>query len=84
MTPYRSIMQDHTAICSRMQLVMPVKHDDPSVRVTTSLTAQQDLVLRALAAKHRVSVAWLVRYAVSQLVEQADNVQLPLNLIRRS
>ncbi|MHB1217125.1 MAG: ribbon-helix-helix domain-containing protein [Alphaproteobacteria bacterium] len=56
---------------------------DLSVRVTASLTKEQDRVLRALAAKHKVSVAWLIRYAVSQLVEQADTVQLPLDLIRR-
>lgn len=54
-----------------------------SVRVTASLTKDQDRVLRALADKHKVSVAWLVRYAVAQLVEQADEVQLPLDLIRR-
>ena len=59
---------------------MPVKSDDASVRVTASLTSQQDRVLRALAAKHKVSVAWLVRYAVAQLVERADTVQLSLDL----
>jgi hypothetical protein len=62
---------------------MPTKSDDMSVRVTASLTKEQDRVLRTLAAKHKVSVAWLIRYAVAQLVEQADAVQLPLNLIRR-
>ena len=34
------------------------------VRVTATVTAEQDRVLRALAAKHKGSVAWLVRYAV--------------------
>jgi hypothetical protein len=63
---------------------MAARTDDLGVRITASLTKEQDRVLRALAAKHKVSVAWLVRYAVSQLVEQADNVQLPLDLIRRS
>lgn len=62
---------------------MPGKSDDLAIRVTASLTKEQDRVLRALAAKHKVSVAWLIRYAVSQLVEQADSVQLPLDLIRR-
>jgi len=62
---------------------MPAKPDDLGVRVTASLTKEQHRVLRALAAKHKVSLAWLIRYAVTQLVEQADTVQLPLDLIRR-
>ena len=41
-------------------------------------------VLNALAAKHKVSIAWLVRYAVSQLVDNADSMQLPLDLPHRS
>lgn len=60
---------------------MPAKSDE-SARVTATLTKEQDRVLRALAEKHRVSVAWLIRYAVSQLVEQADSVQLSLDLRR--
>ena len=63
---------------------MAAKPDDLGVRVTASLTREQDRVLRALSDKHKVSVAWLIRYAVGQLVEQADTVQLPLDLIRRS
>ena len=62
---------------------MPGKPDDLGVRIAASLTRDQDRVLRALAAKHKVSVAWLIRYAVSQLVERADSVQLPLDLMRR-
>ncbi|MGH6679564.1 MAG: hypothetical protein ACREDL_11705 [Bradyrhizobium sp.] len=62
---------------------MPKKPDDPGVRVTASLTREQHRVLRALADKHKISVAWLVRYAVSRLVEQADAIQLPLDLVRR-
>lgn len=62
---------------------MAAKSSDGSVRVTATLTSEQDRVLRALADKYKVSVAWLIRYAVSQLVEQAGSVQLPLNLTRR-
>lgn len=62
---------------------MPAKPDDGSVRVTATLTKEQNRMLRALAEKHQVSVAWLVRYAVNQLVEQSDSVQLPLDLSRR-
>jgi hypothetical protein len=65
------------------EALVPTKADEPSVRVTASLTKHQDRALRALAAKHNVSVAWLVRYAVSQLVESADELQLPLDLGRR-
>jgi len=63
---------------------MPSRPVDASVRITVSLTKEQDRVLRALADKHKVSVAWLVRYAVTELVDQANSVQLPLDLIRRS
>lgn len=63
---------------------MPSRAVDASARITVSLTKEQDRVLRALADKHKVSVAWLVRYAVAELVERADAVQLPLDLIRRS
>ncbi len=53
-----------------------------TVRITATLTKEQERVLRALAAKHHVSVAWLVRYAVGKLVDEAENVQLPLDLFR--
>jgi hypothetical protein len=73
-------MQHYAVICSKVQRGMSVKPEDASVRVTASLTSQQDRVLRALAVKHKVSVAWLVRFAVAQLVERADTVQLSLDL----
>jgi len=57
--------------------------DEPGVRVTATLSAQQDRVLRGLAAKNKVSVAWLIRYAVDRLIEQGETVQLSLNLSRR-
>lgn len=55
---------------------------EPTVRVTATITKEQDRTLRGLAAGHDVSVAWLVRYAISRLVEQADSVQFPLDLRR--
>ncbi len=61
---------------------MPKRPADLGVRVTASLTKEQHRVLSALADKHKISVAWLVRYAVSQLVERADSLQLPLDLGR--
>ncbi len=53
------------------------------VRVTASLSRAQEQALKDLAAKHKVSVAWLVRYAVDQLVEQGREAQLPLDFARR-
>jgi hypothetical protein len=62
---------------------MTARAEELGERVTASLTKEQLRVLRGLADKHKVSVAWLIRYAVSQLVEKAESVQLPLDLIRR-
>jgi hypothetical protein len=53
------------------------------VRVTASLSRVQEQALKDLAAKHKVSVAWLVRYAVDRLVEQGREAQLPLDFARR-
>ena len=57
--------------------------EDGAVRVTASLTRGQEQALKDLAAKHKVSMAWLVRYAVDQLVEQGREAQLPLDFGRR-
>ena len=62
---------------------MVAKTTDGGVRVTASLTKEQDRVLRALAARHNVSVAWLIRHAVGKLVEQGESLQLPLDLLGR-
>jgi hypothetical protein len=74
---YRCTMQQSA------EAAMPAKADELGVRVTASLTKEQHRVLCALAAKHQVSIAWLIRYAVGQLVERADTVQLPLDFLRR-
>ena len=62
---------------------MTMVADDGAVRVTASLTRGQEQALKDLAAKHKVSMAWLVRYAVDQLVEQGREAQLPLDFGRR-
>lgn len=54
------------------------------VRVTASLSRSQEALLKELASRHKVSVAWLVRYAVDQLVAQGREVQLPLDFGRRT
>lgn len=52
---------------------------DEGVRVTATLPKKQERMLRALAAKHKVSVAWVIRHAVDRLLSEGDSVQLPLD-----
>jgi hypothetical protein len=63
---------------------MAVIAEEGVVRVTASLSRNQEAVLKELATRHKVSVAWLVRYAVDQLIEQGRDVQLPLDFGRRN
>jgi len=60
----------------------PVARDE-GVRVTATITRQQDRLLRALADRHKVSVAWLVRHAIDRLLSEGEAVQLPLDLKSR-
>ncbi|MBY6218765.1 ribbon-helix-helix protein, CopG family [Qipengyuania aquimaris] len=53
-------------------------------RVTASLTRSQEIALKQLAAHHKVSVSWLIRYAVDQLIDSAEGTQLPLDFGRRN
>lgn len=55
------------------------QNDEGTVRVTATLSRSQEAALRDLAARHKVSIAWLVRHAVDQLIESGA-VQLPLDL----
>ena len=48
-------------------------------RVTASLTRSQESVLKELAQRHRVSVSWLIRYAVDQLIDSQQESQIPLD-----
>lgn len=61
---------------------MAVISEDGVVRVTASLSKSQETALKELAAKHKVSVAWLVRYAIDALLEQGREAQLPLDFGR--
>lgn len=63
---------------------MSLVADEGVVRVTASLSRGQEQALRELATRHKVSMAWLIRYAVDQLVEQGREAQLPLDFGRRS
>lgn len=48
--------------------------DDKAARLSVSLTAEQHRELSEIARKNRVSVAWVVREAVSRLLKD----ELPL------
>ena len=61
---------------------MAVIAEEGVVRVTTSLSRAQEAALKELAARHKVSVAWVVRYAVDQLVEHGGEAQLSLKSVR--
>jgi hypothetical protein len=52
---------------------------DRGVRVTATLSREQERKLRDLAAEHKVSVAWLIRHAVDQMLKPGQ-LQLPLYL----
>ena len=59
----------------------PAASSEDGTRVTVTISAEQDRQLRALAAEHKVSMAWLVRRAVDRLLDQnSDDVQLALDL----
>ena len=53
-------------------------------RVTVTLTREQVLALKALSAKNKVAVAWLVRHAVERLLNEGPAVQLPLDFGKAS
>lgn len=63
---------------------MAIIAEEGVVRVTASLSRGQEAALKDLASRHKVSVAWLVRYAIDQLVEQGREAQLPLDFGRRN
>lgn len=50
-----------------------------AVRVTTTLTRLQHGELSRLGDRQRVKVAWLVRYAVERLLDEANRGTLPLD-----
>jgi len=53
-----------------------------ATRITVSVDERDYEQLVALADEHRVSLAWLVRYAVGDFLERyrQDQLQLPLEL----
>ena len=55
-----------------------------ATRVTVSVDERDYEQLVALANEHRVSLAWLVRYAVGDFLERyrQDQLELPLELTK--
>jgi hypothetical protein len=53
-----------------------------ATRITVSVDERDYEQLVALAEEHRVSLAWLVRYAVSDFLQRyrQDQLELPLEL----
>ncbi|MGI9484356.1 MAG: ribbon-helix-helix protein, CopG family [Geminicoccaceae bacterium] len=53
-----------------------------ATRITVTVDEQDHAQLTKLAEQYRVSLAWLVRYAVSDMLDrhQQDQLQLPLDL----
>lgn len=56
------------------------KDSRDTVRVTTTLTRQQHASLERIAEQNGVKVAWLVRRAVENLIEQAQGPLFSLDL----
>lgn len=77
------MVQNPAANCGRRASVAVIA-DEGVVRVTASLSRSQEQALKELAAKHKVSVAWLIRYAVDQFLEQGREAQIPLDFGRRT
>lgn len=50
-------------------------------RTTATLTAEQGRILKAMADRQKVSVAWLIRHAVDRLIEdESKGLQLPFDM----
>jgi len=77
-------MVDIAAICCNLPrhegMIPMVKNSCDTVRVTTTLTRQQHASLEHIAEQNGVKVAWLVRRAVENLIEQAQGPLFSLDL----
>ena len=63
------------------------KGKKPSIRLSVNLDLTDHAVLVRLAERHDVSIAWLVRKAVSEFVERygrSDQGELPLPRSRQN
>src|SRR3546814_18923716 len=65
------------ALCGKVRQLMPSKN-----RITVNLSEDEYAAFDRLAARSKVSKAWLGRHAISSLIERTDGdeQQLPLPL----
>jgi hypothetical protein len=80
-SPFTTVMQaweDKTAVRARRGKKL-------ATRVTVSVDERDYEQLSTLAEEHRVSLAWLVRYAVGDFLTRyrQDQLELPLELTSR-
>ena len=62
---------------------MQALNTEKKPRTTATLTPEQVRVLKGMSERHKVSVAWLIRYAVDRLIEEeSKGLQLPLDIRR--
>jgi hypothetical protein len=73
------------AVLGRLSTVRARRGKKLATRVTVSVDERDYDQLSTLAEEHRVSLAWLVRYAVADFLERyrQDQLQLPLELTSR-
>jgi hypothetical protein len=64
---------------------MQARRTEKKPRTTATLTPEQGRILRDMAERQKVSVAWLIRYAVDRLIEEeSKGLQLALDIRRGS
>jgi hypothetical protein len=73
------------AVLGRLTTVRARRGKKLATRVTVSVDERDYEQLSTLAEEYRVSLAWLVRYAVGDFLERyrQDQLQLPLELTSR-
>jgi hypothetical protein len=60
---------------------MQARGPEKKPRTTATLSAEQSQILKGLAERQKVSVAWLIRCAVDRLIEdESKGLQLPLDI----
>lgn len=77
-------MLRYAARCCKVRIgEARVRASEETVRVTATISRQQERLLKALAERHKVSVAWLIRHAIDRMLSEGDSLQLPLDLGNR-
>lgn len=58
-------------------------NSDDAVRITATVSRDVEHKLKALAARHKVSVAWLVREAIDRMLSSPPAQARPLGIVDR-